>query len=336
MKIVVDAFGGDYSPDEVIKGCIRALSEVKEFSIVFVGSKEKIETILARFDYDYARVDILDAPEVISNEEPPTQAIRSKPNSSIVAALNYLNENDEAAAFVSAGSTGAVLTGAVLLLKRIRGIKRPGLAPLLPTIDGGQVLLIDCGANTDPKPEVLQNFALMGNVFVKEALGISSPKIALLSNGAEDAKGNELNKQVFPLLKDMQLNFIGNLEARDILSGDADVVVADGFSGNIALKSAEGTVGVIFESIKQAILKGGLRAKLGYILLKKALKDVKKQLDYNEKGGAILLGLDKVVIKAHGSSKAKSIKAAVLQAVDLAQKGITDKIRIGIGEYEKV
>ncbi len=336
MKIVVDAFGGDYSPDEVIKGCIRALSEAKDFSIVFVGSKEKIEALLLRFDYDYARVDILDAPEIISNEEVPTQAIRSKPNSSIVAALNYLEDNDEAAAFVSAGSTGAVLTGAVLLLKRIRGIKRPGLAPLLPTIAGGQVLLIDCGANTDPKPEVLRSFALMGNVFMQEVFGISSPKIALLSNGAENAKGNELNKQTFPLLADMGLDFIGNLEARDILSGNADVVVADGFSGNIALKSAEGTVEAIFESIKQAILKGGLRAKLGYILLKKALKEVKKRLDYNEKGGAILLGLDKVVIKAHGSSKAKSIKAAVLQAVDLAQKGITDKIRIGINEYEKV
>jgi len=336
MKIVVDAFGGDYSPDEVIKGCIRALSEAKDFSIVFVGSKEKIEALLLRFDYDYARVDILDAPEIISNEEVPTQAIRSKPNSSIVAALNYLEDNDEAAAFVSAGSTGAVLTGAVLLLKRIRGIKRPGLAPLLPTIAGGQVLLIDCGANTDPKPEVLRSFALMGNVFMQEVFGISSPKIALLSNGTESAKGNELNKQAFPLLADMGLDFIGNLEARDILSGNADVVVADGFSGNIALKSAEGTVEAIFESIKQAILKGGLRAKLGYILLRNALKEVKKRLDYNEKGGAILLGLDKVVIKAHGSSKAKSIKAAVLQAVDLAQKGITDKIRIGINEYEKV
>ncbi len=336
MKIVVDAFGGDNAPEEVIKGCIRALSEVKDFSIVFAGSKKIIESILLRYDYDYTRVDIIDAPEIITNEDIPTQAIRSKDNSSIVVALNYLQDNDEAVAFVSAGATGAVLTGAVLLLKRIRGIKRPALAPLLPTVDGGQVLLIDCGANTDPKPEVLCDFALMGNVYMQVAFGIANPKIGLLSNGVEDTKGNELNRQTFPLLKNMEINFIGNLEARDLISGVADVVVADGFSGNIALKSAEGVAEAVFEIIKQAILKGGLKAKLGYLMLKSTLRNVKKQLDYNEKGGAVLLGLDKVVVKAHGSSKAKSIKAVVLQAVDLAKKGITDKIKIGINKYEKI
>jgi glycerol-3-phosphate acyltransferase PlsX len=336
MKIVIDAFGGDNSPGEIIKGCIRALDEEQCFSVVFCGCREKIEDQLSKYEYDYARVDILDAPEIISNEESPTHAIRSKPNSSIAAGLNYLADNDEACAFVSAGSTGAVLTGAVLLLKRIRGIKRPGLAPLLPTIDGGQVLLIDCGANTNPRPEQLCEFALMGDAYMKVAFGIEEPRIALLSNGAEDAKGHELNKQAFPLLKNMKLNFIGNLEARDMLSGRADVVVADGFSGNIAMKSAEGAVEAIFATMKQAILKGGLRAKLGYVLLRNALKEVKKRLDYNEKGGAVLLGLDKVVVKAHGASKAKSIKAAVLQAVDLVNKGITAKIKIGISEYEKI
>lgn len=336
MKVVIDAFGGDNSPNEIVKGSIRALEEASGFSIVFSGDKNKLDGLLARYDYDYTRVDIIDAPEVISNEESPTQAIRSKPNSSIVAGLNYLQENDDAGAFVSAGATGAVLTGAVLLLKRIRGIKRPALAPLLPTTDNSQVLLIDCGANIDPTPNQLCDFALMGDAYMRTALAVQSPRIGLISNGAEDSKGHALNKQAFLLLREMNINFIGNVEARDLLSGVADVVVADGFSGNIAMKSAEGAVEALFTAMKQAFKDGGLRAKLGYLLSKNALKNVKSRLDYNEKGGAVLLGLDKVVVKAHGSSKAKSIRAAVLQAVDLVEKGIIKGIKTRISEHEKI
>lgn len=330
MKIVVDAFGGDYSPEEIIKGSIDAINESTGFTLVMVGKKEIICQNLAKYNFDKSRVIVVNAEEVIFNEESPTQALRTKSDSSIVVGLNYLNKEEDAQAFVSAGSTGAVLTGAVLMLKRIKGIKRPALAPVLPTIDGKQVILIDCGANADPKPEYFCDFALMGASYMKAVYNINSPKIALLSNGAEDNKGNELNKQAFPLLKAMDLNFTGNIEARDMLSGKADVVVCDGFSGNVAMKSAEGTAIGMFSLIKEGILKGGLRAKLGYILLKPALKGIKTKMDYNENGGATLLGLEKVVVKSHGSSKAKSIRASIIQAKHLVDNKVIENIKVGL------
>jgi glycerol-3-phosphate acyltransferase PlsX len=230
-------------------------------------------------------------------------------------------------ALVSAGSTGAVLTGGVLLLKRIRGIQRPALSPILPTLTGGNVMLIDCGANVEPKARNLVEFAQMGAVYMQKVYNIDNPRIALLSNGTEDSKGNTLNKEVFPLLKESQLNFIGNMEAREILSGDYDVVVADGFSGNIALKACEGTALSMFSLIKKGIMSGSLRAKLGYLLLKPVLKDIKKTLDYNDNGGAVLLGLEKVLVKSHGSSKAKAICNSILQARDLVASGVLEKLK---------
>ena len=324
-KIIVDAFGGDNAPIEVIKGAVNAVNEKENFIVTLVGDSSIISDELLKYDYDKRRIEIIHAPQVISNNESPTEAVRKKKDSSIVVGFNTLNNDEDAQAFVSAGSSGAVLTGAVLLVKRIKGVVRPALVPTLPTRNAGQVALIDCGANADCKPNILVQFAHLGKAFAECSLGIQNPRIGLLSNGAEDKKGNELCKETFPLLKeDTAINFVGNIEARDILTGIVDVVVTDGFSGNVALKSCEGTAETLMGLIKDNILAGGLRAKLGYLLLKPALKKVASVMNYNDKGGAILLGLKKVVIKAHGSSKAKSITAAILQAVGYVESGLIE------------
>lgn len=326
MKIVVDAFGGDNAPEEVVKGTLLALKEDKNLEIVLVGDKNKIEPALG-LEYDKERLLIVHAKDVIANEDNPTTAVMKKKESSLVVALQYLNDNPDAKAFVSAGSTGAVLTASVLYIKRMKGVTRPGLAPLLPTVNGKNVLLIDCGANSDPKPENLVEFARLGAGLMSSVYGVSSPRVALLSNGTEVKKGNELTKAAFNLLIETELNFVGNMEARELLSGDYDVVVSDGFSGNVALKSAEGTALAVFSLLKDGIMNGGAKAKLGYLLLKPVLKDLKKKLDYSENGGAALLGLEKIVVKAHGSSKAKTLKASILQAKSYAESGFIEKTK---------
>ena len=334
MKILVDAFGGDNSPKEIIAGSISALEENKEFELVLVGKKEIIEEELKGYSFDSERVSILNAEEVITCEEEPTVAIRRKPNSSISVAFKELKENSEAGAFVSAGSTGAVLVGATLKLGRIKGVNRPALCPLLPTIvDGKQVLLLDSGANADCKPINMVQFALMGSAYA-ESLGVKNPKIALLSNGTEDEKGNALNHEVFPVLKSLKsINFVGNCEARDILSGEYDVIVADGFSGNVALKSMEGAIGVVLKSIKQGVY-GSIKGKIGGLFLKKTFSSLKDKLDYNNKGGALFLGVNKPVIKAHGSSKRLAIKNTVLHAVEYAKFNISEKITEKLNQEE--
>lgn len=325
-KIIIDAFGGDNAPEQIIEGTLLALEENKNFIAVLCGDEDKIKEILATKAYDKTRVEILDAKEVITCEEEPTVAIRTKPNSSICVAFKELKENPEMKAFVSAGSTGAVLVGATLKLGRIKGVNRPALCPVLPTkIDGKQVLLMDSGANADCKPINLCQFALMGSAYA-EIMGIKNPKVALLSNGTEDEKGNMLNHEVFPILKEMkEINFVGNIEGRDILTGEYDVIVADGFSGNVALKSMEGAINVLFGEIK-GCLKGFV-GKLAGLLIKSRLKKVKKKLDYNNQGGALFLGVEKPVVKAHGASKSKAFKNAVLQAVGYAEKDMPAKIK---------
>ena len=252
-KILIDAFGGDHSPEEVIAGTIEALKERKDFLAVLVGKEEVINNLLKGYEYDKERVSILNADDVITCEEEPTKAIRSKPNSSICVAFKELKENEQAKAFVSAGSTGAVLVGATLKLGRLKGINRPALCPIMPTaIDGKVVALLDSGANADCKPINLAQFAIMGSTYM-QALGVDNPKVALLSNGTEDEKGNMLNHEVFPILKSLKnINFVGNVEARDILTGDYDVIVADGFSGNVAVKSAEGAITAILKMLKNS------------------------------------------------------------------------------------
>lgn len=326
MKLVVDIYGGDNAPNEIIKGAVDALNAETGFDLVLFGKQNEIIELLSSFSYDKSRIEIIDANDVITNDDIPSSAILEKKESSLVKALNYLNDNDDAKGFVSAGSTGAVLTGAVLLLKRIKGINRPALSPVLPTVTSRSVVLIDCGANIEPKPLNLVQFAIMGSAFMKSVMGIENPKVGLLSNGAEDKKGNALNKETFPLLKEANINFVGNVEARELLSGNIDVMVSDGYSGNICLKSCEGTALSMFDIIKQGIMAGGLRAKIGYLLLKPVLKGVKKKMDYTNNGGAVLLGLQKIVIKSHGSSEAKAIKNSILQAKQMVDKGVIEKI----------
>ena len=327
MKIVLDVFGGDNAPDEIVKGAVQALNENERFTLILVGKKEEIETLLNKYGYIGDRVEVIDAREIITNDDVPTEAIRRKKDSSLVTSFRVLNNDPDCEALISAGSSGAVLTGGMLLVKRIKGVTRAALAPLLPTVKGGFVTLVDCGANAECKPQMLVQFAHFGRAMATAYMGIQNPRIGLLSNGTEDKKGNLLNTEAFPLLKsEPGINFVGNMEAREILSGDYDVVVADGFSGNIALKGCEGTALAFMTILKNAIMEGGLRAKIGYLLMKPVFKKVKKTLDYNDYGGAVLVGLQKIVIKAHGSSKAKSIAAAIMQAYTLHQKGIIGEV----------
>ena len=336
MRILIDAFGGDNAPDEIIAGTIEAINEKSGFTAVLVGIEEVIKEKLSLYEYDKDRIEILPATDVITCEEEPTKAVRSKPNSSICVAFKELKEKEDATAFVSAGSTGAVLVGATLKLGRIQGVNRPALCPSLPTlIEDKNVLLLDSGANADCKPINLCQFALMGSAYA-EALGVKNPKVALLSNGTEDEKGNALNHEVFPILKNLKtINFVGNMEAREILSGDYDVIVADGFSGNIALKSTEGAIESLLKIIKSEIYSS-FRGKMGGLLLKPAFKNIKTTMDYGNKGGALFLGVNKTVIKAHGSAKRKAIKGAILQAVLYSKFDVSTAIKDKISGEELI
>lgn len=325
MKVVVDCYGGDYAPKETVLGCLLALEKNPALLLVLTGNEEEIKKLIAE-SKNKDRIEILDAKEVISNDEAAASAVRTKKNSSLVKAYDYTKNND-VAGMVTCGSTGAVLTGATLILGRIRGISRPALVPLLPTVKGGQVLLIDCGANVDSKPQMLVQFAYLGNAYAQAVLGKENPKIALLSNGTEDKKGNEFTREVFALLKEEKgLNFVGNMEARDILSGEYDVVVADGMYGNIALKALEGTANTILKLIKEEVTKTFF-SKIGALLLKPAFKKIRDKVDFNQNGGAPLMGINKILVKAHGASKAQSVYCAINQVIDIDNKELIEKIK---------
>ena len=326
MKILVDAFGGDNAPEEIVKGAVSALSKNKNFTLGLTGKKAEIEKLLSAEHFDARRVEITDAPEIITCEEEPVMAVRRKVNSSMGAAFTLLKDGG-ADGFVSAGSTGALLAGSTLKVGRIAGVNRPALCPVLPTVQAGKkVLLLDAGANADCKPINLVQFAVMGSVYAKVALGVKNPRVALLSNGTEDKKGNKINQEAFPYLKEIKCaSFAGNAEAREIMSGEYDVVVADGFSGNVALKSMEGSMKGLFTLLK-AELMSSARGKLGALLLKKSFYKLKSELDYNNYGGAVLLGVKKVIVKAHGSAKRVSIENAVLQAVSAAEASLSETI----------
>ena len=327
MKILVDAFGGDNAPGEIVAGAVAALARNKDFTLGLTGRTAEIERVLSALTYDKSRVEIIDAPSVITCEEEPALAVRQKADSSMVVA-SRLRREPAADAFGSAGASGALLVGSTLKVGRIKGVNRPALCPVLPTVkEGKKVLLLDAGANADCKAVNLVQFAVMGGVYAKAALGVKTPKVALLSNGTEDKKGNQLNHEAFPQLKALKnVEFVGNIEARDIMSGDYDVVVADGFSGNVALKSMEGTISSLF-SLMKAEFMSTARGKLGALMLRKSFKNLKNSLDYNKYGGAVFLGVDKVVVKAHGSAKRESIENAVLQAAEAVKAGTVETIK---------
>ena len=324
MKFAIDAFGGDNAPDAVIDGCIEALAEFDDFSLILCGDEQTLNLKLADKEYDRSRIEIVHAPDIITCEEQPTSAVAHKPESSLVRALNLV-ASKEADCFISAGSTGAVLAGSIFKVKRIPGIKRPALAPIMPTLKG-PAMLIDCGANVDCKPEFLLQFAIMGSAYMSEAAGIKSPRVALINNGAEETKGNELTKAAFALLKEAPgINFVGNCEPRDVMSGDYDVLVCDGFVGNTVLKSIEGTASAIMKMLKNEIVSTK-RSKIGALLCRNAFRTLKKRMDYTEYGGAPLLGINGGIIKAHGSSDAHAIASAIKQARKLTLGNVTEKI----------
>lgn len=322
MKIAIDLMGGDLGLESNLKGCVDAINEY-QVEMIFVGKEDEIKKALEAYSLDKKYYSILDAQEVISNEEKAGMAILRKKESSMVKALNLVKEG-EAQAVISAGSTGALLSGATLLVGRINGIKRPALAPVMPTIDGVAVL-IDAGANVDSKPEYLKQFGVMGSIYAEKVIGIQQPKVGLANIGEEAEKGNELVKQAYELLTETDINFIGNLEVRDVFTGKADVIVCDGFVGNTILKTAEGTAKMIMKLLKRSLMSS-LKSKIGALLLKSSLTNLKKEIDYSEYGGAPLLGVNGGVIKAHGSSDANAIKNAIRQAKVYCENDVTGLI----------
>ncbi len=324
IKIVMDAFGGDFAPAAVVEGAVLALDRFEDIEIILCGKEDALQKELIQHSYDKGRIAIVHAPDVIDCHDQPTFAVKKKKESSLVKALQMVADH-QADAIVSAGSTGALLTGATLIVRRIKGVKRPALAPLLPTAKGGWIMLIDCGANTDCKPSYLAQFSVMATAYMKHAMGLEQPRVALLNNGAEAEKGNELTKAAYRLMEQAPICFAGNCEARDILSGDYDALVCDGFAGNIVLKYTEGLSATIMSMLKDELMADG-RSKLGAALAKPAFRRFKKKMDYKEVGGAPLLGIDGCVIKAHGSSDGKAFANAVMQARNFAQSGVNQAL----------
>lgn len=328
VNVALDAMGGDNAPSEIIRGAVDALSQCEQLKVFLVGKEEVLVKELASYTYDRNRLEIVNATEVIETAEPPVMAIRKKKDSSIVKAM-LMVKNKECDAFVSAGSSGAILVGGQVIVGRIKGVERPPLAPLIPTKDGVS-LLIDCGANVDARSSFLVQFAKMGSVYMENALGIRKPRVAIVNIGAEEEKGNALVKETFPLLKNCpDINFIGSIEARDIPNGDADVIVCDAFVGNVVLKLYEGVGATLIAKVKGGMMST-LRSKIGALLVKPALKATLKTFDASEYGGAPLLGLNGLVVKTHGSSKAQEIKNTLIQCVTFKEQDINEKIRQAI------
>lgn len=333
MKIIIDAMSGDNAPEEIVKGAVMARRELG-VEIVLVGRREAVKASLEK--EGCTDIEVVDATEVISMEDDPSTAVRRKKDASMTVALNMLRD-DLGDAVVSAGSTGALLTGATLIVKRIHGIRRAALAPVLP--NGGKgVILIDSGANVECTPEYLLQFAYMGSFYARKMLGMENPRVGLANVGTEDTKGGALQHETFALLKEAgdagRINFIGNVEGNSVFSGDVDVIVADGFTGNVMLKTAESTIKFIMSNLKGVFYKS-LKNKLAAAVLKGDLSRMKKMLDVKEVGGTAMLGISKPVIKAHGSSDARCILAATRQAISCVEAGITGEIRDNI-EYMKI
>lgn len=323
MRVVVDAFGGDNAPLEIIKGAAVASNELN-IDITLTGNKETIEKIIADNNLKFfGELIIIDTDDVISMHDEPTSILKAHKNSSMGLAFKELSE-DRADAFVSAGSTGAVVVGGTLVVKRIKGIKRPALGGLIPS-PKGHYMLMDMGANAECRPEMLLQFGIMANAYLEKVEGIENPKIGLLNIGVEDSKGTELHRESYKLLEAAPLNFIGNVESREMPKGECDAIITDGFTGNIALKLIEGTASTLFKMIKGVLYKSVLN-KLAALVIKKDLYSLKSLMDSSEVGGAPLLGVRKPIIKAHGSSDAKAIKNAIKQAVAFTEKGVIESI----------
>lgn len=327
MKIAVDAFGGDKAPHEIVKGCVAAIQEIDD-DIILVGREQEIADVLQSEAVPEGRITICNASEVIETGDHPVEAVRHKKDSSLVVSLRLVKEG-KADAVVSAGNTGAYLAGAFRILGRMKGIKRPALTTVMPTVGKNPGVLLDVGANADCRPQHLVQFAQMGSIYASSVLNIENPRVALLNIGAEEAKGNALTKEAHQLLKQENLNFMGNIEPRYVLSDSADVVVCDGFTGNVVIKLIEGTASTLFSMLKQVFFKS-FATKLAAGILKPGLKSIKNQMDYSAYGGAPFLGIDGVVFKAHGSSDRVAIANCIKAASRYLSAGVNDKIKAAI------
>ena len=331
VRVVVDAMGGDNAPAEPVRAAVEAVTERQDIKVILTGKQEVIDKELAKYSgYPKNQIQVVNASQVIETAEPPVFAIRKKKDSSIVVGLNMVKKQ-EADAFVSSGSTGAVLVGGQVLVGRSKGVERPPLAPLIPTTKGVS-LLIDCGANVDARPSHLVQFAKMGSIYMENVVGIKNPKVAIVNNGAEEEKGNALVKETFPLLKECKsINFIGSIEARDIPAGYADVVVCEAFVGNVILKLYEGLAKMLLGEIKNTIMSS-FKTKIGGLLIKSSLNGLKERFNAKNKGGAPLLGLKGLVVKIHGNSHNEEVKSAIFQCINFKENGVNEKIAENIGK----
>lgn len=325
VRVAVDAMGGDNAPAEIVKGAVDAVQSQEQLVVTLLGNEDAVRAELGRYEYPEDRIVVHPTTEVIEMAESPVRAISTKKDSSLVVGMKMV-KNGECDAIVSAGSSGAILVGGQVLVGRIKGIERPPLAPILPSKEG-PFLLIDCGANVDPKPSNLVQFAQMGSIYMENMCGIKNPRVGLLNIGTEEEKGNALTHEVYPLLKELDnINFIGNVEARDLANGVADVVVTDAFSGNIALKMYEGVAKVLLGEIT-GVLKSSLKTKIGAALILGPLKGTLKRYDAKQYGGAPLLGCAGLVVKAHGSAKAVEIRNAIIQCIEFKEHRINEQFK---------
>lgn len=324
VKVALDAMGGDNAPQEIVKGAVSAVNNEKDVFVYLVGKEDAVNAELSKYEYDKQRIEVVNAADVIETGEPPVMAIRRKKESSLVKALTMV-KNNEADAFVSAGSSGAILVGGQVIVGRLKGVERPPMAPLIPTATGVSIL-VDSGANVDARPDFLVQWAKMGSIYMENVVGIKNPRVAIVNVGLEEEKGNKLVKETFPLLKECKdINFIGSIEAREIPNGGADVIVCDAFVGNVILKLYEGLASTLICKIKGAMMST-LKSKIGALLIKKNLKNTLKTLDASEYGGAPLIGLNGLVVKTHGNAKAKEIKNSIIQCLKFKNENINDKI----------
>ena len=334
IKILVDCFGGDHCPEAPVEGALKALAANPELKIGLLGDENILKSRLEGKEYDASRLEIIHAPEVIGCDEKPTDVVRLKRNSSMMKGIILLRDSDEVAALVSTGSTGALVTGALVRLGRIPGVIRPAFCPLLPTMDGGLVGICDSGANVEVTSAHLRQFAIMASLYMENVYGVKNPRVALLNVGLEAEKGDTIRQEAYPLLRQTEgLNFVGNMESRDLLSGKYDVVVADGFSGNVLVKTTEGTALELLKKIKKDIYSRSLY-KLGALLMKRMFKEEKEFMNYQNYGGSVLLGTSKVVVKGHGSSNAVAVEKCIEQAYRMEVSGLSAQIEREIAKYE--
>ncbi len=332
MKIAVDGMGGDHAPFEIVKGCVESLNEMPA-EIYIVGDEELIQKELDKYKYDKSRISVVHASEVITNDDEPVRAIRRKKESSLVKGLN-LEKEGIVDCFISAGNTGAIVAGSLLLIGRIDGIDRPTIAIVYPSMEKPS-LLVDAGANSECRPRNYVEFGIMGSIYAENVFGIDSPSVGLINIGAEEKKGTQTVKDAYQLLRNTHLNFKGNVEAREVPHGVVDVLVCDGFVGNVILKLSEGLVSTFTQIIKQKI-KNSFIAKIGAGLMIGQLKELRKEMDYSEYGGAPVLGIKGAVVKMHGSSKSKAVKNAIIRSIPYVEKGVVDIIHDEIIKLEEV